>query len=513
MDTVERITTGPRTLPGGAPAARFTASVLVHEPGRLLVTTTTLGPGEDPYLDDPGGDAAPVFPPACALEAVAQGWAALTGHDGPPVIEAVEFGQPLVVPRDRVVELRLTAVAGAHPSTATVTLRSAYLGDEVERVRARLRHRGAGGVRDRMPVVWHPAATVPVPTALPVPPARHPEQPPLAINTAREVYDTLVRRDRRLHRLLRYREITTSGCVAELAGASAMWWFGAAPPEPLILGDPGLRDALLHAVQAWAPDAVLQPLGVDRIWLAGAGPYEQVTLYALRRERDGDVHRFDLEAVAGGRVVERWTGLRLRLVPAGRPPGPWPAQVFGPYLHRRLRELAGFDAAAVLEPGLRRERRREHTALAVSRLLGARTTVRYRPDGRPELGGGRCVSAAHGGAYTMAVVSGTPVGCDLEPVARREHAEWRRLLGGHLALADLIAAETGEPLSTAATRVWSALESLHKVGVTAVTPLTYARHTPDRWVLLTAGRWRVATCVVALRGAPAELSVAVASAG
>ncbi|MEU8328804.1 polyketide synthase dehydratase domain-containing protein [Micromonospora sp. NPDC048839] len=510
---MERITTGPRTLPGGALAARFTNSVLVHEPDRLLVTTTTLGPGEDPYLGDPGGDAALAFPAACALEAVAQGWAALSGHDGPPVIEAVEFGQPLVVPRDRAVELRLTAVAGPQPRTATVTLRSVYLGNEVEHVRARLRHRGVGGLRDRVPVVRHPAATVPVPTALPVPPARRPEQSPPALSPAGEVYDAPVRRDRRLHRLLRYREITASGCVAELAGASATWWFGAAPPEPLVLGDPGLRDALLHAVQAWAPDTVLQPLGVDRIWLAGAGPYEQVTVYAVHRDRDGDVHRFDLEAMADGRVVERWTGLRLRLVSGGRPPGPWPAQVFGPYLHRRLSELAGIDVAAVLEPGLRRERRREHTALAVARLLGAHTTVRYRPDGRPELGGGRCVSAAHGGANTLAVVSGRPVGCDLEPVARRERAEWRRLLGGHLALADLIAAETGEPLSTAATRVWSALESLHKVGVTAVTPLTYTRHTPDRWVLLTAGRWRVATCVVGLRGVPEELSVAVAAAG
>ncbi|SCG43899.1 polyketide synthase dehydratase domain-containing protein [Micromonospora coxensis] len=511
---MERITTAYRTAPGGAGfAARFTTSVLAHEPGRLLVTATTLGPGEDPYLDDPGDGDAPVLPVACALEALAQAWAALTGHLGPPVIEAVEFGAPLVVPRDGAVELRLTAVAGPETGTAEVTLRSAYPGGQVDHVRARLRHRGAGGVPDRAPAVRYPAATVPVPAALPVPPARPVEPPPMAIDPAREVYDGLVRRGRRLRRLLRYREITGSGCVAELAGAGAAWWFAGAPPEPLVLGDPGLRDAFLHALQPWAPDAVLQPLAVDRIWSAGVGPYEQVTLHAVRRDRNGDVHRFDLEALAGGRVVERWTGLRLRLRPAGRPPGPWPAQVLGPYLHRRLIELLGVDAATVLEPGLHRERRRQHTALAVSRLLGGGATVRYRPDGRPEVGGGWWVSAAHGATTTLAVAARTPVGCDLEPVARRERAEWRHLLNGHLALAELVAAETGEPLSTAATRVWSALESLHKVGVTAVTPLIHDRNTADRWVLLTAGGWRVATCVVGLRGGPDELVVAVASEG
>ncbi|MEU5909250.1 polyketide synthase dehydratase domain-containing protein [Micromonospora sp. NPDC047527] len=511
---MERITTGPRTAPGGAaPAARFTTSVLVHEPGRLLVTSATLGPGEDPYLDDLGGGASLVLPAACALEALAQGWTALTGHVGPPVIEAVEFGEPLVVPRDRAVELRLTAVAGPQVSTATVTLHSAYRGGQVEHVRARLRHRGAARVTDPVPVMRHPVATVPVPAALPVPPARRVESTPQWAEPVGELYDAPLRSDGRLRRLLRYREVTASGCVAELAGAGATWWFGAAPPEPLLLGDPGLRDAILHALHGLAPDAILRPLGVDRIWLAGAGPYEQVTLYAVRRDRDRDVHRFDLEVLAAGRVVERWTGLRLRLASGARPPGPWPAHVLGPYLDRRLTELVGVDAATVLEPGLHRERRRQHTALAVSRLLGARATVRYRPDGRPEVGGGRWVSAAHGAAHTLAVAAHTPVGCDLEPVAPRSRDEWRQLLGGHLALAELIAAETGESLSTAATRVWSAVESLHKVGITAVTPLTYDRHTPDRWVLLTAGTWRVATCVMGLRGTPAELSVAVAAAG
>ncbi|MEV6693457.1 polyketide synthase dehydratase domain-containing protein [Micromonospora sp. NPDC051196] len=485
-------------------AARFTRAVLVHEPGRLLVTTTTLSPGEAPGLDEPTDPACPLLPAAYVLEALAQGWAALTGHRGPPVFEAVEFGVPLVA-HEGVVRLRLTAAAEPATNAVVVTLRGEHRGRQLTYAYARLRHPGAGRSDVPAPTGVRPAASVPVPTALPVAPAR--SGGPAMDRPPRALFAGVGAPGQRL----RYREITASGAVLELAGGGAAGSL-AAMAGPLVLGDPGVRDAFLRALRPWAPDTVLQPLGVDRIWLAGAGPYEQVTLRATRRVQDDEVHRFDLETLASGRIVERWTGLRLRLLPARRAPGPWPAQVLGPYLHRRLADLISRDVTAVLEPGLRRGWRRQHTALAVSRLLGDGTTVRYRRDGRPEVDGGWWISAAHGAGHTLAVASRTPVGCDLEPVVGREPAEWRQLLGAHVALAELIVAETGESPHRAGTRVWSALESLHKVGVTAFTPLTFDRDTTDGWLLFTAGGWRVATCAVGLRGGPDELVVAVASA-
>ncbi|WP_431882647.1 polyketide synthase dehydratase domain-containing protein [Micromonospora gifhornensis] len=483
-------------------AARFTRAVLVHDPGRLLVTTTTLSPGETPGLDEPRDPTAPLLPAAHVLEALAQGWAALTGHRGPPVFEAVEFGAPLVVGED-VVRLRLTAAAEPVANAVVVTLRGEHRGRQVTYAHARLRHPGAG--RSAVPASAVPsAAALPVPTALPVPPVRvgglASYRPPRAFFIEAGASG----------RRLRYREITASGCVLELTAGDAVGSL-AAVAGPLVLGDPGVRDAFLRALHPWAPDTVLQPLGVDRIWLAGAGPYEHVTLRATRRVEDDDVHRFDLETLAGGRIVERWTGLRLRPLPVRRATGPWPAQVLGPYLRRRLAALTAHDVAAVLEPGLRRGWRRQHTALAVSRLLGDGTTVRYRRDGRPEVGGGWWISAAHGAGHTLAVAARTPVGCDLETVVERSPVEWRQLLGAHHALAELIVAETGESPHRAGTRVWSALESLHKVGVTAFTPLTYDRDTSDGWLLFSAGGWRVSTCATGLRGGPDELVVAVAA--
>ncbi|WP_327026330.1 polyketide synthase dehydratase domain-containing protein [Micromonospora sp. NBC_01739] len=489
-------TPGP-TPRGPAFAERLTRAVLIHEPGRLLVTTTTLSPAEVPVLDEPTDPGAPLLPAAHVLEALAQGWVALTGHRGPPVFETVEFGTPLVVGEDGV---RLRLIVSAEPGTDTtvVVLRGEHWGRQVTYGHARLRHPGRSAARTSADPV--PAAAPPMPNDPPVAPLRVgvPDRPP------RTFFVEPGRSDRRL----RYREITTSGCVLELTGTGAAESV-AAVAGPLVLGDPGVRAAFLRALHPWAPDMMLRPSGVDRIWLAGVGPYEQVTLHATHRGRQDQVHRYDLEIRAGGRIVERWTGLRLRPLP-GRP-GPWPAQLLGPYLSRRLAELTGCDVGVVLEPGLRWKWRRQHTALAVSRLLGADPTLHHRRDGRPEVGGGWWISTAHGAGHTFAVAARTPVGCDLEPVLRRDPAEWRRSLGAHLASAELIVAQTGESPHRAGTRVWSALEALHKAGATAFTPLTYDRATPDGWLLLTAGSWQVATCATTLRGGPEDLVVAVAT--
>ncbi|MGC5031220.1 polyketide synthase dehydratase domain-containing protein [Micromonospora sp. DT229] len=490
------------TTPGPTPrglafAARLTRAVLIHEPGRLLVTTTTLSPEEVPVLDEPTDPGAPLLPAAYVLEALAQGWVALTGHRGPPVFEAVEFGTPLVVGEGGV---RLRLIVSAEPATDTtvVVLRGEQRGRQVTYGHARLRHPGRSAARS---------------FADPGPAAALPDLPvaALRVGVTDQPPRTFFVEPGRTEGRLRYREITASGCVLELTGTGATESL-AAVAGPLVLGDPGVRAAFLRALHPWAPDMMLQPSGVDRIWLAGVGPYEQVTLHAAHRGRHDQVHRYDLEILAGGRIVERWTGLRLRPLPVHRVPGPWPAQLLGPYLSRRLAELTGCDVAAVLEPGLRWKWRRQHTALAVSRLLGAGTTTLCRRDGRPEEGGGWWISTAHGAGHTFAMAARTPVGCDLEPVLRREPVEWRRSLGAHLASAELIVAQTGESLHRAGTRVWSALEALHKVGATAFTPLTYDRATPDGWVLLTAGSWQVATCAAALRGGPEDLVVAVATA-
>jgi hypothetical protein len=63
------------------------------------------------------------------------------------------------------------------------------------------------------------------------------------------------------------------------------------------------------------------------------------------------------------------------------------------------------------------------------------------------------------------------VGCDLEAVTTRSRESWQDLLGAErLALADLVARESGDAFDAAATRVWGALEALKKAGVALDAP-------------------------------------------
>jgi enediyne polyketide synthase len=153
--------------------------------------------------------------------------------------------------------------------------------------------------------------------------------------------------------------------------------------------------------------------------------------------------------------------------------------------------------------------RRALTALATGHAVGHPVEITYRPDGRPELDGGRTISASHGAGTTLSVVAAGTLGCDVEAVTERPPQEWADLLGQHAALAKLVAAETDQSLDAAGTRVWSAIECLRKAGLPAEAPLTLTDVRRDTWTVLASGELRIATLVTSLRDAPEPVVFAV----
>jgi len=138
----------------------------------------------------------------------------------------------------------------------------------------------------------------------------------------------------------------------------------------------------------------------------------------------------------------------------------------------------------------------------------------HRPDGRPEIPGGPQVSVAHAASLVLAIAgegSGDPIGCDLEAVVERTAETWRDLLGGErFALAQLVAGQPGELPGGAATRIWTAAESLHKAGSPAGAPLLLEASLDDGWLLLRSGTLRIASFATTLRelGGPCALAIA-----
>lgn len=507
------IDTVRRELPE-LPLLRYVDRPLVRYHGVELVTEVELNPGTDPYLADHRLDGDLLFPAVLGLEAMAQVAAAATGWTGVPVIEDAEFHRPIVVPPDGATAIRIAAAVTAD-DTVEVAIRSAETGFAAEHFRARLRYSGAAAPAG--PPEGGDAGLAPVP-----------------LEPDRDLYGEVLFQGARFQRLRRYHRVAARHVDADVAVADAApgTWFAGFLPARLLLGDPGMRDALMHGNQVCVPDATLLPSGIDRVYPAGKAAPGRLRYCAVERQRDGDTYVYDIAVRDGaGDVVERWEGLRLRAVRVGDGRGPWAPPLLGSHLERGAGDLLGARVAVVVEPDApgkagvldgqgapdgasgAEASRRARTALAVARARGRPVAVRYRPDGRPEIDGGWSVSASHGAGLTLAVLSDRTVACDVEPVAARAGREWEDLLGRHAPVARLVARESGEDADTAATRIWAAAECLRKAGLPVDAPLTPTAGGRRGWRLFAAGPLRVATFATAVRGSAAPVVFAVLTEG
>src|SRR5262249_3953298 len=95
----------------------------------------------------------------------------------------------------------------------------------------------------------------------------------------------------------------------------------------------------------------------------------------------------------------------------------------------------------------------------------------------------------------------------------RADGDWHGLLGRHRALAGLVAAETGEGLDVAGTRVWAAMECLAKAGIPDGAPLVLDPGAADQWAVLISGDLRIATFATTLRGSTVPVVFAVLAQG
>jgi enediyne polyketide synthase len=470
------------------PLLRFLERTQVYYPGIELVSDADLSATGDLYLADHLLDGDLLFPAVLGMEAMAQAATALTGNERPPVLTDVEFLRPIVVPVDGHTTIRVAALVTDGGDVEAI-IRSSDTGFQADHFRATLRYSES--------------------LAETVSSASRPELLPL--DPGRDLYGPVLFQGARFQRLLGYQQLAATSCTAEICNRASEDWFGGFLTQDLVLADPGTRDALMHTIQCCVPDATLLPAGIERLYLAdprSVEGFEKLMLHAVERHRDGDTYLYDLDVRdPDGRLVERWEGLRLQAVRKQDGTGPWLASLLGPYLERRTQPNlggAGLRCGVVpdgIDPALGLAARREQTAKALSWALGEPTTVRYRPDGKPEVGGGVEVSSSHSAGLTFVVAGGSqPVSCDVEVVTSRSEQDWAELLGREpFALAQLLASERGEELSLAATRVWGAVECLRKVGRARIEPITVGEPGADRWVSLRSGTARIATFPTTVR--------------
>lgn len=477
------------------PLLRFLEQPRVYYPNVELVVDVELSTGTDPYLNDHQVQGERLLPAVMGLEAMVQVASALLGSTELPCLQEVMFNRPVVAPEMGALKIRIAALV-RETDVVEVALLSEETAFQIEHFRATCRF---DGVR--------PEAIEPAPALS----LNGNHQSRTSIIPERDLYGSILFHRGRFRRLSNYRLLKARECMAEIAADGDSAWFSQYLPGTLMLGDPGARDAAIHAVQACIPHATLLPIGVDRISLHPARNDAPLFVHARELEQDGNTFTYDLQLMtADGCVREHWERLRLRAVGSVGQKGQWPASLLSTYLERRVGELiVGAHVSVALEEGTDGARRAQ-SERTIQAALGEETAIFRRPDGKPETDGKRTVSAAHAGSLTLAVAGVGPLGCDIELVVERSASAWRDLLDEpRAALAELIARDAREDYSTAATRVWCATECLKKAGAGFGAPLLLTAAESDGWVLLSTAGLKLATYAAQVRGHEGRVVIAI----
>ncbi len=477
------------------PLLRFLEQPRIYYPNVELVVEVQLSTGTDPYLNDHQLQGERLLPAVMGLEAMAQVAMALTGATMPPVFQKVNFKRPVVVPENAPLTIRIVALVRA-AGLVEIALRSAETAFQLDHFQAVCRFDNPPPEKSELSNLLFDKEVL---------------EQRVALDPACELYGSILFQRGRFQRLQRYHLLKATECMAEIASDDMASWFSQYLPGTLVLGDPGLRDAAIHAVQACIPQTTLIPIGVERITLSATHSLEPLYVRARERAREGNIFTYELCVWgADGCLREHWEGLRLRAVNGALFQGEWAEALLAPYVERTVRELIPDSAVSVaLERNAGMERHAQSTR-AIQLALGEKATVVRRSDGKPEVAGGSAVSAAHVGDLTLAIAGQAPLGCDIEQVLERPAHVWLELLGENRAtLAQIIARQAHDDAEAAATRVWAASECLKKAGAVFDAPLLFVSARADGWVVLSSGLLMIATYVAQVRQHQSRLVIAV----
>lgn len=479
------------------PLLRFLEQPEVFYPDTELVVDVELSTGTDPYLDDHKLGGERLLPAVIGLEAIAQVAAALVGSNRPPSFQNVTFNRSVIVPEVDPLRIRIAAQKRER-GEIDVAIRSAETDFQAD-------HFSATCIFDHLEVEKSSQAERLAGVC---------EWERLPINPERDLYVSTLFQRGRFQRLSNYRALSAKECVAEINSVGATPWFSIYLPQRLLLGDPGVRDTAMHAIQGCIPHKRLLPVGVKRISLSETRSSEHTFVWAQERFHEGNTYEYDLEVFGhDGSVREHWEGLRLQAVENLSLPDPLPVSLLGAYIQRRVQEVVPGSSLSVAVWQDGQTDRPSRTDRAFQMALGRKAIIIRRADGKPEVAAveGTEVSASHAHDLTLAVAGKGSLGCDIEFVCDRPSDTWLDLLGEErLGLAHVISDRFGEELEVSATRVWTASECLRKAGESINAPMILSSSgTESGWVQLSSGRLVIATVLIRVCGSRNLLVVGV----
>lgn len=424
------------------PLYRFLEQPRVSIPGVEVIADSDISLRNDPYLVDHAYRGEALMPAVVGMEAMCQ-LARTVTNEMPVRIDDVELLQPVTLGTMRVAALR-------DDDRVELAVRTSSTQYKLDHFRATV----TVGERPARPRIALPKGRV-------------------DLDPKRDLYGSLLFHTGRFQGVKRYRRLTATECVAEIAPSHESL-FHRYLPSTTLLGDATIRDAAIHALQACVPQATVLPQGIASVELFAPVEGDSVVV-ARETKRDADGFVYDVEIAAeDGKLFERWRGLRLQIVARRERVDDLAPALWGPFLEREL-------------------------SVAV-RVGDLETPILHRHDGKPLTEHGH-ISRSHDGAVALTVTHEKPVGVDVQQVTGQE---WDGLIAPHDdGLADVCTRLSGDERPLAAARIWSARESVKKLAGDALAPMVLDNCGTHGRVTFRSGRHHIDTyvmrdCVVAV---------------
>ncbi|HET9897062.1 MAG TPA: KR domain-containing protein [Streptosporangiaceae bacterium] len=507
---------------GGSPVTprRFTGRIRLQYPDAELITEAALTSETDPYLADYLIDGVCVLPPAMAIEAMAQVASALAGA---PMRSArgISMSAPVVIaPGQRPSMIRICAQDA--DGQVAVVIRAASTGYAVDHFRAAFSPSPPDGkdgatADGTAPATAGPQAkrrwSCPEDTAGPLEPA--------------EIYGPVCFQAGRFARLTSIRLVGGRAATAVVSGPDDRVWFGPASAdsqaggrgEPeFLLGSPAVTDAATQLIQVCVPHRRLFFAGCESASFGDNVVADAVTILAAQvaipaqdrrlasaagampsvpKARSGDQHApgsgqpetvWNVHASdAAGQVVMSLRGLRMRESGSLPRTQPWPVQQAGCFLERAAAEV-GLDPDLQVRVGRRAE---------IADLTDGDGWIRATAD--PGLEG-----------LSLLVRASKSAGCAWRTVTQGR-------AGGKAGNADAWLAVLDDERITCAPgaryALARALASCTDSDPAADLSVTVRQVAGADWLVLHAGQAAIASTLLTLHGAAAQVAIAIMTGG
>ncbi|MCP4129671.1 MAG: SDR family NAD(P)-dependent oxidoreductase [bacterium] len=479
-------------LPAKPKASRFLEKIVYFEPGVEVIARAVLNPEYDLYLNDHNFNGSLLLPTVLGLEAMAQAVAYVSGRKGFNALqlEDVSLERPIVVSPDNGIEIQIKAVF-IEPEKKDGEIR-VKAGIATELSNFNTDHFSAVFVLDEEEN--NPGVDISLPE-------------PLEIMPVVDLYGWLLFQGPLFRRIKSiYKMTDTEALFSSIRKAgfdAGNGCFRGEEETDFILGDPFFRDTLLQSIQLSVTGDVPLPVTIDSMYIYDLDKNisgELIIKSKVLSKAGDDINSEVVVVTKDNHVIERLSGYGLKILEARKEKFS-PADIANmPGLYKNIlqEELKNYQkiigetfsyVSIYRYPNLIQLPRDERhgiektifkdTLKKVLRENSRDTTARevtldWEDSGKPVINGIASedifVSLSHDDVFFLTVVGMGAQGCDIEPIEKRSHSDWKNLLGSGKSMELDKLLQEGEDLDTAGTCIWSAVEALVKAsGKTGIT--------------------------------------------